>query len=90
MESEILISSSYIPHWKLFITNEEISIALLHLSERLTRDYPNLNTVLVGILMGAAYFTVDLSRKLGINHTVIIIIMHPQILSKSLVSLILN
>jgi hypoxanthine phosphoribosyltransferase len=56
--------------WKLFLNRDDIKTGLSNLSKRICKDYPEENIVLVGVLTGAVYFTVDLSRMLRIQHSV--------------------
>lgn len=56
--------------WKIIIPEKIIHKALINLSETIANDYENKELLLVGVLTGAAYFTVDLSRRLNINHSI--------------------
>jgi hypoxanthine phosphoribosyltransferase len=47
-----------------------IERAVERLGRKLSSDYEQKNLALVGILSGAAYFLVDLSRSLSVPHTV--------------------
>lgn len=56
--------------WRLILNHEEIKLGLINLAKRICEDYPKGEIILVGILTGAVYFTVDLSRRLNIKHSV--------------------
>ena len=67
--------------WVVFLYKEDISHGLSRLARHIMQEYPkkyvsssgeqcNRDVVLVGILTGAVYFTVDLSRLLGFDHSV--------------------
>jgi hypoxanthine phosphoribosyltransferase len=55
--------------WKCAVNSYNINKALNNLADHISFDYSNKTPVLIGILTGAVYFTVDLSRKLSIDHT---------------------
>lgn len=56
--------------WKLVLDTEQINRGLDNISKKMNRDYEGKNVAVIGILTGAIYFTVDLSRKLSFAHTI--------------------
>mmetsp|Transcript_547 Transcript_547/g.752 ORF Transcript_547/g.752 Transcript_547/m.752 type:complete len:244 (+) Transcript_547:74-805(+) len=56
--------------WKLIMTADEIKVVVRSLAQKISDDYRGKDLVLVAILAGAAYFMVDLSRRLTIPHSV--------------------
>lgn len=52
---------------KVLINEEELNKRIAELSEQISRDYRNEEIVLICILKGAAYFAVDLSKKIKDN-----------------------
>ena len=49
---------------KVLITEEEIANRVAELAHQIMNDYPNKEIVLIGVLTGAVYFAVDLSRRI--------------------------
>ena len=50
---------------KVLLTEEQISDRISSLAKQIMKDYPDKKEiVLIGVLTGAVYFTIDLSRKL--------------------------
>lgn len=65
------LTSATVPStWKLLLDQNTIQQALINLSTHINKDYSTGNLILLGVLTGAAYFTVDLSRKLTVTHQV--------------------
>lgn len=56
--------------WKLLVEKDTIDEALHNLSTQIIKEYAPNEVILVGVLTGAAYFTIDLSRRLSFNHQV--------------------
>lgn len=55
--------------WKLILTSKEIADVVQRVANRLNQDFKDRSILLVCVLKGAAYFTVDLSRRLTIPHS---------------------
>lgn len=59
-------------NWKILVSEDTINTALANLCSHIKRDFAEI-LVIIGILNGAAYFLVDLSRglrKFGFSHQV--------------------
>lgn len=52
---------------KVLINEEELNKRIIELAEEISKDYKNEEVVLICILKGAAYFAVDLSKKIKDN-----------------------
>lgn len=52
---------------KVLIDEEKLNKRIIELAEEISRDYKNEELVLICILKGAAYFAVDLSKKITDN-----------------------
>lgn len=57
-------------NWEIIITKQTIKRALGSLANRIDKDYQDKQLILISVLSGAIYFTVDLSRHLDINHSI--------------------
>lgn len=51
-------------HWKVILTETEIEAKVAEMGQVLSRDYEGKNPVLISVLRGSVYFTVDISRCL--------------------------
>ncbi len=54
---------------RVVLTEEEIGAKVLELAQVISRDYQGKNPVLISVLRGSVYFTVDLSRQLSTPFT---------------------
>lgn len=68
---QLTLTEQNVPNnWRLIVHHDDIEKALIVLALKITKEYLHKDVVLIGIFTGGAYFTIDLSRKLGISHSV--------------------
>jgi len=56
--------------WRLIVHNNQIQSCLRQLAYKIDEDFSKKEIILIGVLTGATYFLVDLSRSLSIPHTI--------------------
>lgn len=57
---------------KVLISEEKLNERITEIAREISKDYENEEIVIVSILKGAVYFTVDLSKKIETSTTVIL------------------
>lgn len=70
MHETLITNLKQLDGWRRCINHHQITQALNNLADHISYNYSDKNLVLICILTGAVYFTVDLSRKLNIDHSV--------------------
>jgi hypoxanthine phosphoribosyltransferase len=58
------------PEFIPLISEEEIKARVQETGEKISKDYKNLDLVLIGVLKGSFIFLADLTRKISIDHEI--------------------
>ncbi len=58
------------PEFIPLISEEEINTRVQETGEQITKDYKDLDLVMIGVLKGSFIFLADLSRKISIDHEI--------------------